>query len=123
MPHDPASPLRLHGIPTCGTVKKARQWLDAQGIAYHYVDLRETPPTAEEVAAWVAKVGAQALKNTSGGSYRALGPKKDAYQEADWQAAFAGDPMLIKRPVLVGPSGLLAVGFSETTWAKLGLRP
>lgn len=92
--------LTVYGIPTCGTVKKVRAWLDAQGQAHAWVDLRATPPSMERVQAWVSAFGVQAMKNTSGGSYRALGVEKDAWSDADWIVAFQRDPMLIKRPVL-----------------------
>jgi arsenate reductase (glutaredoxin) len=34
--------MKLHGIVNCDTVKKARAWLDARGIAYEWVDFRTT---------------------------------------------------------------------------------
>lgn len=93
-------PLTVYGIPTCGTVRKARAWLDARGVPHGYVDLRESPPSAERIAGWAAAFGVKALRNTSGGSYRALGPEKDGWTDARWIQAFAADPMLIKRPVI-----------------------
>ncbi len=105
-------PLLVHGIPSCGTVKKARAWLDRHGIAYTFVDLREAPPSATTVATWVKHFGDKALRNTSGGSYRALGPEKDAWTAAQWTRAFAGDPMLIKRPVVTRDAVPLIVGWN-----------
>ena len=104
--------LTVYGIPSCGTVKKARAWLDAAGAPYVFVDLRATPPGAETVASWVAAFGARALRNTSGGSYRALGPEKDTWDDAAWTGAFAGDPMLIKRPVVERDGAPALVGFT-----------
>ncbi len=104
--------LTLHGIPTCGTVRKARAWLDARRVPYVFVDLRETPPSRDVVAGWVAAVGAKALRNTSGGAYRALGPEKEGWSDAAWVDAFAADPMLIKRPVITAADGAVRlVGF------------
>ena len=103
--------LTVYGIPTCGTVKKARAWLDAQGMAHAWVDFRATPPGAAQVQRWVTTFGVRAMKNTSGGSYRALGAEKDAWTDAEWTAAFARDPMLIKRPVIERDGKPIAVGF------------
>ena len=104
--------LVVWGIPSCGTVRKAQGWLDAQGLPYQKADLRESPPSAERIARWAAAFGAKALRNTSGGSYRALGPDKDSYSDAQWIQAFAADPMLIKRPVIELDGAPVLVGFN-----------
>lgn len=103
--------LRVYGIPSCGTVKKARAWLDDHAKAHTFVDFRATPPTRAQVDAWVAAFGAKALRNTSGGSYRALGPEKDGWDDARWAEAFAADPMLIKRPVVERDGAPVVVGW------------
>lgn len=105
--------LLVHGIPTCGTVKKALAWLEARRVPHRFVDLRSSPPPRATVAAWVAAVGSGPLRNTSGGSYRALGPEKDAWDDAAWTEAFTADPMLIRRPVVTGPvaTDVRLVGF------------
>lgn len=104
--------LVVYGIPSCGTVKKARAWLDAAGVAYTFVDFRATPPAASQVDAWMAAFGARALRNTSGGSYRALGPEKDGWTDAQWRDAFLRDPMLIKRPVVERDGRPVVVGWN-----------
>lgn len=106
--------LKVYGIPTCGTVRKARAWLDARGVAYDFVDLRASPPAAAVVARWVEAFGAPALRNTSGGAYRALGPEKADWDDARWQEAFVAEPMLIKRPVITRDDAPLLVGFRGT---------
>ncbi len=101
----------VYGIPTCGTVKKARKWLDENGLEHDWVDFRKTPPTEERVAGWVAELGARAMRNTSGGAYRSLPPEKANWDDARWTTAFAGDPMLIKRPILERGGVAIQVGF------------
>jgi len=103
--------LEMYGIPTCGTVRKARAWLADHGVAYRWIDLRESPPDRATVDRWIAAFGAKALRNTSGGAYRALGPEKDGWDDDRWAEAFAADPMLIKRPVLVRDGAPVLVGF------------
>lgn len=104
--------LVVYGIPTCGTVKKAQRWLADHGCTWTDVDLRRTPPSAERIAAWVASFGVAALRNTSGGSYRTLGPEKDGWDDGRWIQAFAADPMLIKRPVIERDGAPALVGFN-----------
>ncbi|TNE90194.1 MAG: Spx/MgsR family RNA polymerase-binding regulatory protein [Deltaproteobacteria bacterium] len=103
--------LTVFGIPNCGTVKKARSWLDARGVDYTFVDFRKTPPPAEQVAGWVDALGSAKMRNTSGGSYRALPEDKKSWDDARWKAAFAGDPMLIKRPLIEKDGVAVLAGF------------
>ena len=102
----------VYGIPSCGTVKKARAWLVENDIAHTFVDFRELPPSKSQVAAWVAAFGAKPMRNTSGGAYRALGADKEGWTDARWQIAFASDPMLIKRPVVERDGKPVLVGWS-----------
>lgn len=104
--------LVVYGIPSCGTVKKARAWLDGRGAEHTFVDLRATPPSEAKVAGWVMALGARALRNTSGQSFRALGPERDDWDDARWIAAFVADPMLLKRPVIERDGAAVKVGFA-----------
>lgn len=106
--------LTVYGIPTCGTVKKARRWLDERDITHDWVDFRKTPPPAEQVARWVDALGVKALRNTNGGAYRALSDDKKTGSDAEWTVRFAADPMLIKRPVIERDGTPVQVGFRGT---------
>lgn len=103
--------LTVYGIPTCGTVKKARTWLDAHDLTHAWVDFRSTPPSAEKVARWVDALGAKAMRNTSGKAYRSLPDEKKTWSDAEWTARFAADPMLIKRPIIERDGEAVKVGF------------
>lgn len=109
----------LYGIPTCGTVRKARSFLQNAGVSHDFVDFRQTPPSRAQVESWVAAFGARALRNTSGGSYRALGTEKDSWSEEEWTVAYTRDPMLLKRPVVERDGSPLTVGFDAGTWTVL----
>jgi arsenate reductase (glutaredoxin) len=114
-----ASLLTVYGIPSCQSCKKARAWLAERGAEHRWIDLRETPPDRGRIEAWVAALGSKALRNTSGGSYRALGAEKSSWDDAAWIEAFAADPMLIKRPVLEVDGAAAAVGFRPERWSDL----
>ena len=36
--------LTVYGIKNCDSMKKAFQWLDAENIAYTFVDFKKIPP-------------------------------------------------------------------------------
>ena len=63
--------LTVYGIKNCDSMKKTFQWLDANGIAYDFVDFKQQPPSADAVEQWLRDVG-DTLVNTRGPSYRQL---------------------------------------------------
>jgi arsenate reductase len=105
--------VQVYGIPTCGTCKKALQWLNTQGIDYEFINTKEQPPQPQVIAAWVKSLGYQSMRNTSGQSYRALGETKNTWNEEQWISAFNNDPMLLKRPLFVKDGRAIAVGFRD----------
>jgi arsenate reductase len=104
--------LTVYGIPNCGTVKKALGELRARGLDVAFVDFRQTPVDADRVARWVAHFGNRAMRNTSGGSFRALGPERETWTDAQWAAAFHADPMLVRRPVVERDGAPWMVGWT-----------
>ena len=111
--------VTVYGIPNCGTVKKARKWLDGKGIAHEWVDFRATTPAPERIERWFAAFGAKAMRNTSGGSYRALPADKLTWSDATWLAHLQADVMLIKRPVVEIGGEPAVIGFKEPVWEGL----
>lgn len=108
--------IDLYGIPNCDTVKKARVWLDGQGIAYAFHDYKKEGADPARLAAWVEAVGWEKLLNRAGTTFRKL-PEAD---KADLDGAKAiavmvANPSAIKRPVVEHPGGLL-VGFNVAEW-------
>ena len=103
--------MKIYGIPNCGTVKKAKTWLEQRGVAFEAVDFRNDPPTRAMVEAWVGALGSKAMRNTSGGSYRALPEEKKTWDDVRWIDEFTSDPMLIKRPIIEVDDQAVKVGF------------
>lgn len=108
----------LH-YPSCSTCRKARKWLDAQGIAHSLVHIVDETPSADELAALIDKSGLPLKRffNTSGQSYRNGGWKEKVggLDLAGAAAALAADGKLIKRP-LVDLGDAVLVGFKEAEW-------
>lgn len=111
--------------PKCSTCRKAEKWLEAQGIAPAYRDIKEQNPSYEELKEWVGRSGLPVKKffNTSGLQYKALGlkDKLPEMSEEEQLRLLSTDGMLVKRPLLIGEN-FVAVGFREEQWkALLGL--
>ena len=114
--------LRIYEYNGCGTCRKALKWLEAKGIQYDKIPIREKPPSKSELKRMlkVYEGNLRRLFNTSGGDYKALNLKDKLPSLSDTQAIdlLAGNGNLIKRPfVLTKKSGV--IGFKEEEWAKL----
>ena len=108
--------------PPCTTCKKAKKWLDDNGISYEDRHIKENNPTYEELKAWYEKSGLPLKKffNTSGLQYRALElkDKLPGMSEEEQLRLLATDGMLVKRPLVVTDDAVLT-GFKEADWEKL----
>jgi arsenate reductase len=108
--------ITVHGIPNCDTVKKARTWLDAQGVAYRFHDFKKDGLEAETLRGWMADAGWEKLLNRAGTTFRKL-PEADR-SDLDAEKAVAimlANPSAIKRPVVTG-AGPVIVGFKADEW-------
>ena len=108
----------VYGIKNCDTMKKARAWLDAKGVAYAFHDYKVSGVTAAQLQAWAKVVGWEVLLNRAGTTFRKL-PEADreGLTEKKAIALMVAQPSMIKRPVL-DRDGTLTVGFKPEVYAK-----
>jgi len=93
--------VTMYGIKNCDTIKKARTWLEARGVAYAFHDYKAAGIGRERLAEWCAEHGWEKLLNSAGTTFRKL-PEADQ-QDLDADKAVAlmvAQPSMIKRPVL-----------------------
>lgn len=111
------SHIELYGIPNCDTVKKARAWLDARGLAYTFHDYKKESADADRLAAWIAAAGVDQVVNRKGTTFRKLteGEQADTADSHKAVALLVQHTSAIKRPIAEYPGGLL-VGFKEAEW-------
>ncbi len=110
-------PITLYGIKACDTMKKARAWLDASGIAYGFHDYKTQGIDTDRLSRWCDEVGWEQLLNRSGTTFRKLPEADKAGLDRDRAIALmAAQPSMIKRPVLDLGSALL-VGFKPEAYA------
>ena len=111
--------MRIYTYKGCSTCKKATLWLDAQGIDYLELPIRESPPSIAELQCMCAyqEGNLKKLFNVSGGDYRELNLKERLpdLSEEEAYALLASRGNLVKRPFLI-TSGMGLVGFKETEW-------
>lgn len=107
--------------PPCSTCRKAKKWLDDNGIQYTARHIKEENPSYEELREWLDKSGLPVKKffNTSGMIYRDLGlkDKLPTMPQEEQLRLLATDGMLVKRPLVIGEDFVLT-GFKEKEWAE-----
>lgn len=111
--------ITLYGIKNCDTVKKARKWLEAQGIDYRFHDFRADGLERDAVAGWIAELGWENLLNKRSTSWKAL--DESARQAMDTNSALEAaleQPTLIKRPLLDTGTERFT-GFSAATYDNI----
>ncbi len=108
--------LTLYGIPNCDTVKKARNYLGARGIAYDFHDYKKAGVAPSDLERWSAVVGWEKLLNRAGTTFKKLPDADKANIDgAKAIALMVANPSLIKRPVVEGGKTLL-VGFNSALY-------
>lgn len=105
--------------PKCTTCKKAKKWLDDNGISYTDRHIKEENPTVDELKEWHKKSGLPLKRffNTSGNLYKEMGlkDKLPVMSEEEQYELLATDGMLVKRPIVVTKDVVLT-GFKESEW-------
>lgn len=112
--------IQLFGIPNCDTVKKARDWLTAQGVDYTFHDFKKQGVPADLLPCWLQAVGRDTLINRKGPTWRNLGPEVHAsvVDDATATAVMLAHSSVIKRPVVVWADGGVTVGFKPEWFAQ-----
>ncbi len=114
--------IQVYCYDRCSTCRKALAWLDANGIAYEKIDIKDRHPDEARLRELHKKSGLPLKKffNTSGMLYRELelSKKLPGMSEDEQFRLLASDGLLVKRPLLVSGDTVLT-GFREADWKAL----
>lgn len=92
--------MKIYGIKTCDSVRKALKFFKDKEIEFEFVDFKKDPVGGDKINSWLEQVSIETLFNDRGTTYRTL-KLKDANLDAKGKAAWlAKENMLIKRPVI-----------------------
>ena len=114
--------VTIYGIKNCDTMKKARGWLDARGVAYAFHDYAKSGIERTLLARWAGDVGWERLCNRAGTTFKKL-PEAETRDLTESRALdlMVEKPSMIKRPVLTIGSGgreRILVGFTPDAYAE-----
>ena len=105
--------------PKCSTCKKAKKWLEENGVEFIDRNIVNESPSVVELKKWIETSGKEMKKwfNTSGLKYKEMNLKEKLANMTDDEKLelLASDGMLVKRPILITGKGV-CVGFKEDEW-------
>jgi arsenate reductase len=111
--------ITIYGIRNCDTMKKARAFLEKNGVEYAFHDYKTSGIEKKKLEGWAKKAGWETLLNRAGTTFRKLSEKeKEGNTEKKAIALMLSQPSMIKRPVLELPGGRLLVGFKPEEYKK-----
>ena len=110
----------VYGIPNCDSVKKARTWMDAQGVAYTFHDFKKQGVPPQALDQWLQAVGWETLLNRKGTTWRKLDEPTQAkvIDAASARALMLAQASVIKRPVVVIGTEV-TVGVNPEAWTRV----
>ena len=111
--------VKMYGIPNCDTVKKARTWMEKNGVNYVFHDYKKSGITEDKLEEWLLQVDLDVLLNKRGTTFRALPDiiKQNINEKAAIKL-MKDNPSMIKRPVVEGGPELI-VGYNQAEFSVL----
>lgn len=114
--------VTVYGLASCDSCRKARRWLEQNGVQLHWHDLRKDGVPAARLQHWLDVLGWQQVLNRRSATWRNLdAATRDAVQDAPSALALLLDqPTAIKRPVIEwdGGSPVVTVGLTPESWRQ-----
>ncbi|EPR3707532.1 ArsC family reductase [Providencia stuartii] len=120
MSNSTSSPYIMYGIKNCDTIKKARRYLEDNGINYQFHDYRVEGIDDALLSTFIAQLGWKVLVNKRGTTWRKLSDaEKNAVVDAESaKKVLLAEPAMIKRPILVSADNRYLVGFSADEYQQ-----
>jgi arsenate reductase len=114
---------KIFGIPNCGSVKKARVWLQENHISEEFHDYKKLGIDEQHLKQWCEEFGWEKVLNKKGTTWRNLdeGLKSQITNEEAAIKLMVENTSVIKRPVILTEKGN-TIGFDENDYNKTFLK-
>lgn len=110
---------RIYGIKNCDTMKKALKWLEANAIAFEFMDYKKSGVDMAVLTQALSEHGWEIVINKRGTTWRQL--DKDIQDHMNDHSALdvaKDNPSIIKRPLLLH-GGKTYIGFKEAEYSEI----
>lgn len=109
--------VTIYHNPNCGTSRKVLGWLKEKGVEPKVVEYLKTPLDEAGIRALLKKLkaGPRDILRRKGDAFEALKLGENTTDEALIKA-MAKTPVLIERPIVVGPKGAVLCRPPERVW-------
>lgn len=106
--------VNVYGIPNCGSVKKARTFLEQNAIEYQFHDYKKVGVTAAQLQTWCNQFGWENVLNKKGMTWRNLDElvKSQVINQETAISLMIKNTSAIKRPIVESEKGNL-IGYEE----------
>ena len=113
--------LKVFGLNKCSTCQRAVAWLDENDLKHSFLDVKESPLNAVQVAKWSSALGGwEKMINRAGYTWRGLSAADTTnLMQKTAIALVLRNPSLIRRPLIEHGDGSVTVGFSEKVRGQL----
>jgi arsenate reductase (glutaredoxin) len=119
VPSPAVSPqAQIFGTEDSAATRAALRFFKERRVPVHLVDLRRKPIAAGELRRFVEQLGAIAVADTEGPSWRAAGLGYLRMEDAELAARLLEDRRLLRLP-LVRVGSRVAAGRDEAAWKRL----
>jgi arsenate reductase (glutaredoxin) len=100
--------VRIYHNPGCGTSRNTLALIRAAGIEPEVVEYLKTPPSRDELVSLIARmrITPRDLVRRKGELFAEMGLDDAALEDSVFLDAMAAHPVLINRPIVVGPRGV-----------------
>jgi len=109
----------MFGIKNCDTIKKARKWLEAEGIEYQFHDYKKEGLSSEMLNLWIKDLSWELLINERGTTWRKL--PEDIKESINQESAIKimlENTSIIKRPLLIDDADKKLLGFKAEEYQE-----
>lgn len=107
--------VQVFGTKKSSDTRKALRFFAERRIRTHFVDLSVRPASPGELRRFAQKFGIDALIDRDGRRFAELGLRQAHHSEERWLEKLAGEPLLLRQP-LVRSGHRLTVGPAEAEW-------
>ena len=110
--------IKMYGIPTCGSIRKAKKFFNENNIKFEFIDFNKTPVECDKIDYWLQQVDMKLLFNSRGTKYRTLKLKELNLDETGKREWLCRENLLIKRPVIEYEDKVI-IGFDEEKYKEI----